>query len=102
VTAERRAKSAPCAHHYPQPLRAGDTGTWTAAGIHAVILLPEHLTETDVLTTAYKRKIALTGLAPFWHAASQACSRPQDPPSKLDIMVTDHRGEIGDNIAIWR
>lgn len=39
----------------------------TAAGLHAVVSLPEGLAETEVLAAAHQRKIALTGLAPFWH-----------------------------------
>ncbi|BBZ39235.1 MocR-like pyridoxine biosynthesis transcription factor PdxR [Mycobacterium conspicuum] len=38
-----------------------------AAGLHAVISLPEDLSETDLVTAARARDIALTGLAPFWH-----------------------------------
>jgi len=40
-----------------------------AAGLHAVVSLPEGVAEADVLAAALRRKIALTGLAPFWHAA---------------------------------
>jgi GntR family transcriptional regulator / MocR family aminotransferase len=38
-----------------------------AAGLHAVVLLPQVLSEADVLAAARERQIALTGLAPFWH-----------------------------------
>lgn len=38
-----------------------------SAGLHAVVALPEHLAEGDVLSLARERDIALTGLAPFWH-----------------------------------
>ncbi|SOJ55195.1 HTH-type transcriptional regulatory protein GabR [Mycobacterium simulans] len=38
-----------------------------AAGLHAVVSLPEHISEADVLTAAQQRKVALTGLTPFWH-----------------------------------
>jgi GntR family transcriptional regulator / MocR family aminotransferase len=42
-----------------------------AAGLHAVVSLPEHISEADVLTAAQHRKVALTGLSPFWHATGQ-------------------------------
>jgi GntR family transcriptional regulator/MocR family aminotransferase len=38
-----------------------------AAGLHAVVLLPQGVSEADVLSAAQQRQIALTGLAPFWH-----------------------------------
>ena len=39
-----------------------------AAGLHALIKLPAHgPTETDVLTLASERSVALTGLNRFWH-----------------------------------
>jgi GntR family transcriptional regulator / MocR family aminotransferase len=40
-----------------------------AAGLHAVVSLPDHISEADVLTAAQQRKVAVTGLTPFWHAA---------------------------------
>ena len=43
-----------------------------AAGLHAVVLLPDGVSEEDVLDTARQRSIALTGLAPFWHQAGAA------------------------------
>ena len=42
-----------------------------AAGLHAVISLPTGISESDVLTAAQERKIALTGLAPFWHGTTR-------------------------------
>lgn len=41
-----------------------------AAGLHAVVALPQPITEADVLAAAKERHIALTGLAPFWHSES--------------------------------
>lgn len=41
-----------------------------SAGLHAVVALPEGISEADVLTAARERGIALTGLSPFWHGAS--------------------------------
>ena len=38
-----------------------------SAGLHAVVALPEDRAETDVLDLARNRRIALTGLSPFWH-----------------------------------
>ncbi|WP_205878534.1 MocR-like pyridoxine biosynthesis transcription factor PdxR [Mycobacterium camsae] len=38
-----------------------------SAGLHAVVSLPGDRTEADVVELARQRKIALTGLAPFWH-----------------------------------
>jgi len=38
-----------------------------AAGLHAVVSLPDDISEADVLAEANRRKVALTGLAPFWH-----------------------------------
>ncbi|MGB6209949.1 PLP-dependent aminotransferase family protein, partial [Mycobacterium sp.] len=43
-----------------------------AAGLHAVVLLPQGVSEGDVLAAAQERQIALTGLAPFWHRKSRA------------------------------
>jgi GntR family transcriptional regulator/MocR family aminotransferase len=49
-------------HHAPtMPLRG------IAAGLHAVVQLPQRVSEADVLAAAQQRQIALTGLAPFWH-----------------------------------
>lgn len=42
-----------------------------AAGLHAVVSLPEHISEADVIAAAQQRKVALTGLAPFWHGTGQ-------------------------------
>lgn len=42
-----------------------------AAGLHAVISLPEGVSEADVLTAAAQRNIALTGLTPFWHSTNR-------------------------------
>ncbi|PIB81029.1 PLP-dependent aminotransferase family protein [Mycobacterium celatum] len=42
-----------------------------SAGLHAVVSLPEPITEADVLAAAKERHIALTGLAPFWHLDGQ-------------------------------
>ncbi|OBI51704.1 GntR family transcriptional regulator [Mycobacterium kyorinense] len=39
-----------------------------AAGLHAVVTLPGGISEADVLAAARKQRIALTGLAPFWHS----------------------------------
>lgn len=39
----------------------------TAAGLHAVVSLPDANAEADVVAGAHERQIALTGLAPFWH-----------------------------------
>jgi GntR family transcriptional regulator/MocR family aminotransferase len=41
-----------------------------AAGLHTVVSLPADISETDVLAIAQERKIALTGLSPFWHGTS--------------------------------
>jgi GntR family transcriptional regulator/MocR family aminotransferase len=42
--------------------------TGAAAGLHAALKLPDHgPTESDVLTLASDRSIALTGLNQFWH-----------------------------------
>lgn len=38
-----------------------------AAGLHAVVALPEHRAEAAVLDLARRRRVAVTGLAPFWH-----------------------------------
>ncbi|RRR46661.1 PLP-dependent aminotransferase family protein [Mycolicibacter terrae] len=43
-----------------------------AAGLHAVLVLPEGQSEADVLAAARQRQIALTGLAPFWHGPPKA------------------------------
>lgn len=49
-------------HYAPSmPLRG------IAAGLHAVVPLPQGVSEADVLAAAQQRQIALTGLAPFWH-----------------------------------
>jgi GntR family transcriptional regulator / MocR family aminotransferase len=40
-----------------------------AAGLHAVVSLPDGVAEAEVLAAARRRNVALTGLAPFWHAA---------------------------------
>lgn len=42
-----------------------------AAGLHAVALLPDPVSEADVLAVAQQRKVAVTGLTPFWHAAGR-------------------------------
>ncbi|TAM65491.1 PLP-dependent aminotransferase family protein [Mycobacterium sp.] len=42
-----------------------------AAGLHAVVSLPEDISEGDVLAAAHQRDIALTGLTPFWHDTAQ-------------------------------
>lgn len=41
-----------------------------AAGLHAVVSLPEGVSEADVLLAAQQHQVALTGLAPFWHDTS--------------------------------
>lgn len=41
-----------------------------AAGLHAVISLPEDVSEAHVLAAAREREIALAGLAPFWHGTT--------------------------------
>jgi GntR family transcriptional regulator/MocR family aminotransferase len=51
-----------------------------AADLHAVISLPEGVSEADVLTAARERKIALTGLASFWH----------DPSHRAQGIVIDY------------
>ncbi|HUH68858.1 MAG TPA: PLP-dependent aminotransferase family protein [Mycobacterium sp.] len=38
-----------------------------AAGLHAVVSLPDEISEAHVLAAAQQRQIALTGLTPFWH-----------------------------------
>lgn len=43
-----------------------------AAGLHAVLLLPEGLSESAILDAARRREIAFTGLAPFWHGPAKA------------------------------
>ncbi|ORW92277.1 MocR-like pyridoxine biosynthesis transcription factor PdxR [Mycolicibacter terrae] len=43
-----------------------------AAGLHAVLLLPEGLSESVIVDAARRREIALTGLAPFWHGPAAA------------------------------
>jgi GntR family transcriptional regulator / MocR family aminotransferase len=40
-----------------------------AAGLHAIVSLPEHISEAEVLAVAHRRKVAVTGLTPFWHGA---------------------------------
>jgi GntR family transcriptional regulator/MocR family aminotransferase len=62
----RDALVATLRHHAPAVSVHG-----IAAGLHAVALLPEHISEADVLTAAQHRKVALTGLSPFWHATAQ-------------------------------
>ncbi|MEE3754003.1 PLP-dependent aminotransferase family protein [Mycobacterium intracellulare] len=42
-----------------------------SAGLHAVVALPEGISEANVLTAAHERDIALTGLSPFWHGATR-------------------------------
>lgn len=46
----------------------------TAAGLQVLALLPDGVTEAEVLAAAEDRSIALTGLAPFWHGGGD---RPQ-------------------------
>lgn len=41
-----------------------------SAGLHAVVALPEGISEAEVLNAARERGIALTGLSPFWHGAT--------------------------------
>lgn len=38
-----------------------------AAGLHAVVSVPDGIAEDDVIAAARERHIALTGLAPCWH-----------------------------------
>jgi GntR family transcriptional regulator/MocR family aminotransferase len=57
----RDALVAALAHHAPAIPVHG-----ISAGLHAVVLLPQGLSEADVLAAARERQIALTGLAPFW------------------------------------
>ncbi|OBI88850.1 PLP-dependent aminotransferase family protein [Mycobacterium asiaticum] len=40
-----------------------------AAGLHAVVSLPDDAVESEVVSRALRQGIALTGLAPFWHGA---------------------------------
>lgn len=40
-----------------------------AAGLHAVVSLPENISETTVLELAEQRQVALSVLSPFWHSA---------------------------------
>lgn len=40
-----------------------------AAGLHAVVMLPDDAVESEVVSRARREGIALTGLAPFWHGA---------------------------------
>ncbi len=42
-----------------------------SAGLHAVVSLPEDRTEAAVLALARRRRVALTGLAAFWHGTSR-------------------------------
>lgn len=42
-----------------------------SAGLHAVIALPESISEAEVLGAAHERDIALAGLTPFWHGTSR-------------------------------
>ncbi|MCV6967173.1 GntR family transcriptional regulator [Mycobacterium intermedium] len=42
-----------------------------AAGLHAVVSLPEGISEAEVLAEARHRSIALTGLTPFWHSRNR-------------------------------
>jgi GntR family transcriptional regulator/MocR family aminotransferase len=41
-----------------------------AAGLHAVVVLPDDVSEAHILTAAREREIALAGLASFWHGTS--------------------------------
>lgn len=58
----RDALVAALGHHAPAMPVHG-----IAAGLHAVVSLPQGVSESDVLDAAGERQIALTGLAPFWH-----------------------------------
>nr|WP_231117560.1 PLP-dependent aminotransferase family protein [Mycobacterium intracellulare] len=42
-----------------------------SAGLHAVVALPEGISEAEVLSEARGRDIALTGLARFWHGTGR-------------------------------
>lgn len=42
-----------------------------AAGLHAVVSLPDHIGEAQILTAAHERNIAITGMAPFWHGTQR-------------------------------
>lgn len=42
-----------------------------SAGLHAVVALPEGISEAEVLSAARGHDIALTGLAPFWHGTGR-------------------------------
>jgi GntR family transcriptional regulator/MocR family aminotransferase len=59
--------SARCARGCPRRLCTEHAGARDRCGSHAVVSLPQGVSEADVLTAAQERRIALTGLAPFWH-----------------------------------
>ncbi|BBZ13632.1 MocR-like pyridoxine biosynthesis transcription factor PdxR [Mycobacterium branderi] len=69
-----------------------------AAGLHAVVSLPELATEAEVLAAAQKRHIALTGLAPFWHSESQGAQGlvlGYGTPLEAEYPVAlEHLGEL--------
>ncbi|GBE68093.1 GntR family transcriptional regulator [Mycobacterium sp. MFM001] len=69
-----------------------------AAGLHAVVSLPEAIAEADVLAAANKRHIALSGLAPFWHSESQGAQGlvlGYGTPLETEYPVAlDHLGQL--------
>ncbi|OBY33631.1 PLP-dependent aminotransferase family protein [Mycolicibacter kumamotonensis] len=74
-----------------------------AAGLHAVLLLPEGPSEADILAAAQQRKIALTGLAPFWHgsAAAQGIVLGYGTPADHDYArALGHLGQLLGGLSV--
>ncbi|ORW05913.1 GntR family transcriptional regulator [Mycobacterium kyorinense] len=69
-----------------------------AAGLHAVVSLPEAVTEAEVLAAAEKRHIVLSGLAPFRHSESQGAQGlvlGYGTPSESEFPVAlEHLGKL--------
>lgn len=69
-----------------------------ASGLHAVVSLPEAVTEAEVLVAAEERRIALTGLAPFWHSESQGAQGLVlgygTPPQTEYPSALEHLGKL--------
>jgi GntR family transcriptional regulator/MocR family aminotransferase len=77
-----------------------------AAGLHAVVSLPEDISEADVLTAAHERDIALTGLTPFWHPVSQRTDGIVigygTPPEHEYSTALAYLGQLLSDVAVSR
>lgn len=68
-----------------------------AAGLHAVLLLPDGTSESDILAAARQREIAVTGLAPFWHGPVRAQGIVVGygtPPEHDYVRALEHLGQL--------